>query len=126
MSRFKNARRRSAGLVYRAEEPVLIADPPPTLIQRGGGVDSADVSGRSTLPDLKYRAFISYSHTDSSIVRWLHRAMEAYRVPKRLVGQVTSRGEVIPDRLHPIFRDRLELASAAQLFTSVVYQASTI
>lgn len=57
----------------------------------------------------KYWAFISYSHSDSKWAEWLHRRMETYRVPKSIVG-----GEV-PARAFPVFRDRDELGSAANL-----------
>lgn len=63
---------------------------------------------------LRYRAFISYSHHDKAWAEWLHRALETYRVPSRLVGQQTAAG-VVPRRLAPIFRDRDELASAGDL-----------
>ncbi|MEO8747443.1 MAG: toll/interleukin-1 receptor domain-containing protein [Rhodanobacter sp.] len=62
----------------------------------------------------RYRAFISYSHRDKAWADWLHKALETYRVPMRLVGQTTPAG-VIPRRLAPIFRDRDELASATDL-----------
>lgn len=62
----------------------------------------------------RYRAFISYSHQDKAWADWLHKALEIYAVPKRLVGQTTAAG-VIPKRLTPIFRDRDELASAHDL-----------
>ncbi len=68
----------------------------------------------STVPAFRYRAFISYSHQDKSWADWLHRTLEAYVVPRRLVGQTTAAG-VIPRRLAPIFRDRDELASATDL-----------
>jgi tetratricopeptide (TPR) repeat protein len=61
-----------------------------------------------------YRAFISYSHRDQTWAQWLHKAIETYRVPSRLVGETTAAG-VIPRRLAPIFRDRDELASATDL-----------
>ncbi|HEX6612863.1 MAG TPA: TIR domain-containing protein [Rhodanobacteraceae bacterium] len=61
-----------------------------------------------------YRAFISYSHRDKAWGDWLHKALETYRVPSRLVGTRTAHG-TIPRRLHPIFRDRDELPSAADL-----------
>ena len=61
-----------------------------------------------------YRAFISYSHRDEHWAGWLHRALERYRVPRRLVGRSTAQGEV-PARIAPIFRDREELASATDL-----------
>jgi tetratricopeptide (TPR) repeat protein len=62
----------------------------------------------------KYRAFISYSHADEEWAKWLHRALETYKVPKRLVGKPTPYGPV-PARLTPIFRDRDELATATSL-----------
>ena len=61
-----------------------------------------------------YRAFISYSHADKAWADWLHKALETYRVPSRLVGKETAAG-IIPRRLNPIFRDRDELASAHDL-----------
>jgi tetratricopeptide (TPR) repeat protein len=65
-------------------------------------------------PAHRYRAFISYSHSDESWAKWLHRALETYRVPKRLVGRQTAFGAV-PERLAPVFRDREELATATSL-----------
>ncbi|HKT41637.1 MAG TPA: toll/interleukin-1 receptor domain-containing protein [Rhodanobacteraceae bacterium] len=65
-----------------------------------------------------YRAFISYSHRDKAWADWLHRALETYRVPSRLVGTKTAHG-VIPRRLIPVFRDRDELASADSLAEKV-------
>ena len=62
----------------------------------------------------RYRAFISYSHRDQAWADWLHKALETYRVPSRLVGMQTAAGTV-PRRLAPIFRDRDELASATDL-----------
>jgi len=66
----------------------------------------------------KYSAFLSYSHRDAKWGSWLHKAMEAYRLPKPLVGTATVRGAV-PKRLAPIFRDREELASATDLGASI-------
>ena len=62
----------------------------------------------------KYRAFISYSHSDEEWAKWLHKALETYRMPKRLVGRETEFG-VVPDRIAPVFRDRDELATATNL-----------
>lgn len=62
----------------------------------------------------RYRAFLSYSHADERWAAWLHKALETYRVPKRLVGQGTAVGPV-PERLAPVFRDREELSSATSL-----------
>ncbi|MGH7560236.1 MAG: toll/interleukin-1 receptor domain-containing protein [Gemmatimonadales bacterium] len=65
--------------------------------------------------DLRYWAFVSYSHTDERWSRWLHRKLETYRVPRRLVGRQTERGPAVPRRVIPIFRDREELPSSADL-----------
>ncbi|MBT8471614.1 MAG: toll/interleukin-1 receptor domain-containing protein, partial [Marinicaulis sp.] len=61
-----------------------------------------------------YRAFISYSHRDKQWGEWLHRILENYRVPSKIVGRETVHGP-IPRRLAPIFRDRDELATADDL-----------
>jgi tetratricopeptide (TPR) repeat protein len=65
-----------------------------------------------------YKAFISYSHQDRDWSAWLQRALESYRVPKRLVG---SRGEfgTVTARLAPVFRDREDLSSASDLTSKV-------
>ena len=72
----------------------------------------------SVIPAFRYRAFISYSHQDKAWADWLHKALETYAIPKRLVGQTHTDG-VIPKRLTPIFRDRDELASAHDLGNKV-------
>ena len=69
----------------------------------------------------RYKAFISYSHRDERWARWLHRKLETYRVPKRLVGQPSPLGPT-PSRLTPIFRDRDELPTATDL-GAVIQQA---
>ena len=66
----------------------------------------------------RFRAFISYNHTDKSWASRIHRDLETYRLPARLVGQVTSRG-VVPRRLSPIFRDRDDLPAAESLSEAV-------
>ncbi len=68
----------------------------------------------TTDPGFRYRAFISYSHADEAWAKWLHKALETYRVPKRLVGRATPFGPV-PERIAPVFRDRDELATATSL-----------
>jgi tetratricopeptide (TPR) repeat protein len=70
------------------------------------------------MAELRYRAFISYSHKDESWARWLHRALEAYRLPRNLVGNGTLKGEV-PPRIRPVFRDRDDLSSATDLGSTV-------
>ena len=68
--------------------------------------------------DIRYTAFLSYSHKDAAAAARLHRRLESYRVPKRLVGSDSPRGPV-PQRLWPIFRDREELPAASDLSETV-------
>ncbi|HYG30048.1 MAG TPA: toll/interleukin-1 receptor domain-containing protein [Allosphingosinicella sp.] len=68
--------------------------------------------------ELRYKAFLSYSHKDSAAAARIHRRLESYRLPKRLVGQDRGRGPV-PQRLAPIFRDRDEMAASADLSETV-------
>jgi tetratricopeptide (TPR) repeat protein len=68
----------------------------------------------TTMTSLRYWAYISYSHRDEKWARWLHNAIETYRVPGQLVGK-TAGENVIPKRLMPIFRDRSDLHSAHDL-----------
>ncbi|OYW16182.1 MAG: hypothetical protein B7Z39_02420 [Novosphingobium sp. 12-64-8] len=67
---------------------------------------------------LKYSAFISYNHRDRRWAVWLHRALERYRIPKRLQGRDSAFGP-LSKRLPPAFRDRDELASSSDLAASV-------
>lgn len=65
----------------------------------------------------KYWAFISYSQENSDWGAWLLRALESYSVPKELVGRDTGRGDPVPNRVFPVFRDRDELPTAANFET---------
>lgn len=62
----------------------------------------------------RYYAFLSYSHADEPLARWIHEQLEKFQVPRALVGRVTANG-IIPARLNPIFRDRHELAASGDL-----------
>jgi len=62
----------------------------------------------------RYSAFISYSHADHACARWLHHALETYRLPKALVGSDSPFGPVTR-RLLPVFRDRDELPASGDL-----------
>jgi len=66
----------------------------------------------------RYWAFVSYSHKDTAFGRRLHRRLERYALPRRLVGRKTTQG-VVPKRLAPVFRDREEFSAAADLSTEV-------
>src|SRR3990170_2307871 len=63
---------------------------------------------------LKYRAFISYSHADTASAKWLHRALEGFRIDKDLAGRETATG-TIPKALRPIFRDRDDFSAGHTL-----------
>jgi tetratricopeptide (TPR) repeat protein len=62
----------------------------------------------------RYVAFLSYSHRNKAETEWLHKALERYHIPKKLVGRETPKGKV-PARLIPVFRDRDELSASADL-----------
>jgi hypothetical protein len=66
----------------------------------------------------RFRAFISYSHRDARFGRLLHRRLEGYRLPRRLVGRPARLGPA-PARLAPVFRDREELAASGDLSAEV-------
>lgn len=64
-----------------------------------------------------YRAFLSYSHADAAIARRLHRRLESYRLPRRLVASASGRGA--GRRLGSIFRDREDFPAATDLSEAV-------
>jgi hypothetical protein len=63
----------------------------------------------------RYKAFISYSHSDEQWARWLQRSLEKYKLPKTFRQSHPE----LPARLYPIFRDRDELASGGELSESI-------
>lgn len=60
----------------------------------------------------RYKAFISYSHSDRKAAQWLHRALETYRPPRLLARGVNDPSKAT---LRPIFRDRDELSASSDL-----------
>jgi len=70
---------------------------------------------RADSTSYRYWAFISYSSKDKSWARWLHRAIETYGIPARLVRHPTPAGEPAPRRFRPLFHDRAELPASADL-----------
>lgn len=54
----------------------------------------------------KYFAFISYSHKDLELAKWLQHEFEYYELPSTLNGR-----KDLPESFRPIFRDEDELAS---------------
>ncbi len=73
---------------------------------------SSGVNATAEVP-LRYAAFISYSHRDRDAAQWLHRAIETYRPPPGVVPRSDLSG------LRPIFLDRAELPTSADLAASV-------
>ena len=63
---------------------------------------------------LRYSAFISYNSRDQKFAAWLHRELEAYRLPGRLAREVQS-SVLRGDRLKPMFHDTWELNAAHDL-----------
>jgi len=75
----------------------------------------------------EYWCFISYRHADNQEpgrqwATWLHQQIETYEVPADLVGTVNERGDTIPERIFPVFRDEDELPADADL-ASPIYAA---
>jgi len=66
------------------------------------------------MASLRFKAYLSYSHKDEVWAAWLHRALETYRVPRKLVGNNTNAGSV-PARVRPVFRDREDMSSSSDL-----------
>ena len=64
----------------------------------------------------RYKAFISYSHSDESWARWLHRKLEHYRLPQSIRDSTKLKN----GGLRPIFRDRDELASSGSLNAAIL------
>ena len=58
-----------------------------------------------------YDAFISYRHVDPDrqYAKWLHKALETYKVP----GDLVQKG--FPPRIKKIFRDEEELPASSDL-----------
>ena len=72
----------------------------------------------------KYWCFISYSHTDNKSpdrkwASWLHSEIEQFNVPSHFVGKTNERGQVIPRRIYPIFRDETSLPANASLSDAI-------
>lgn len=67
-----------------------------------------------TADNVRYRAFLSYSHADTAVAKRVHHRLENFRIDPDLVGRVTDAGP-IPPTLAPIFRDRHEFQAGGSL-----------
>ena len=100
---------------WRAAARALSTIPPKFLVVCLSSKPAGAGGGRVAQPAaIKYRAFLSYSHRDKAWGRWLHSALEGYRIDKDLVGRETSAGPV-PKTLRPIFRDREDFSAGHSL-----------
>jgi len=68
--------------------------------------------------ELRYVAYVSYNHADRPIAKWLHRGIETYRLPANVRAELSKLGSQ-RERLKPVFMDREELSSSADLAESV-------
>ena len=77
--------------------------------------NSHSVPSAETRHTYLYDAFISYRHVapDRGWAKWLHGALETYRVPKQLVAKG------YPRRLTRVFRDEEELPANADLSAQI-------
>jgi WD40 repeat protein len=78
----------------------------------------------STPLESPYWCFISYRHADDKAqdrdwASWLTQEIERYEVPAELVGTQNKRGDVIPERIYPVFRDEVSLPANADLASSI-------
>ncbi len=64
-----------------------------------------------------YRAFVSYSHADTAVARWVQKAIESYRVPRQLRRAAVR---PLPERLYPVYRDRLDMGVGQDLQNSLL------
>ncbi|MEP2777182.1 MAG: toll/interleukin-1 receptor domain-containing protein [Luteolibacter sp.] len=68
----------------------------------------------------EYWCFISYRHADNKEqdrdwATWLHHEIERYDIPFDLVGTTNKRGDLIKDRIYPVFRDEESLPADTDL-----------
>ncbi len=92
----------------------------PTL----GTVGEVNPPGEDKSWQFKFWCFMAYRHSDNreadrEWASWLQREIEQYQVPAELVGTKNDRGEVIPDRIYPVFRDEEVLPASADLAEAI-------
>ena len=57
-----------------------------------------------------YSAFISYSHADQRLARWLHSSLETYRLPRAVRAKNAGK-----PRLGPVFLDQSDMGASPNL-----------
>jgi hypothetical protein len=65
--------------------------------------------------EFKYQVFISYSHEDEKLAKWIQAKLEGFKIPRKIITTVKAEGRAISERIYPVFRDRTELSSGAGL-----------
>lgn len=76
--------------------------------------------------ETEYLAFISYRHADNTEedrqwATWLHQQLEVYDIPADLIGSTNLRGEFVPERIYPVFRDEVSLPADADLSHAITH-----
>ena len=66
----------------------------------------------------RYKAFISYSHKDKEWGNWLHKSLETYKVPAKLIKNSSDQRD-IPKRIFPVFKDTDELPADSNLGANI-------
>ena len=78
----------------------------------------ADTVVEDRFASFDYKAFISYNHADKDFAKWLHRGLESYKIPNKLVESQEANA-AIPDRLFPVFRDREDMRAGHDLSSQI-------
>jgi YD repeat-containing protein len=73
------------------------------------------MSGTENEPSSKYWAFVSYSHFDMRVAKWLTAALAKKRVPPAYRHLV----EGSPANFAPLFRDEVEVSASSRLDSSI-------
>jgi WD40 repeat protein len=77
------------------------------------------LNNSATAAPFRYRAFLSYSHSDMRWAKWLHARLESFQIDKDLIGVKTALG-VVPETLRPIFRDRGDFSGGQSLTEATI------
>jgi len=83
-------------------------------IQEALGLEAQTLGPQS----FKFKGFISYSHANTTEAKWLHRALDTYRIPRELVGKVSEYGQV-QRNLGRFYRDEDEISGRADLGAAI-------
>ena len=60
----------------------------------------------------KYFAFISYTHKDEKVAKWLQRKIETYKLPSSLQKKYNQK---LPKNLKPVFRDKTDISKSGKI-----------